>query len=143
MKLFLFFGLSFLSLYAHAQNQVEKEVLAKLNSIHYPVPILFEVFSCDAKLSGKASMEVIWHGDNAEDDGQVPLVNLVSEFFTLVYGEVLSNYPIYDHVIITFQKSKEHKKIKTDFYIIGKDILRVEESGKITPIAISRNQNKL
>jgi len=136
MRHFLFFIFSIITFYANAQTPVEKEVLGKLNSIHYPIPLKFEVSSCNSEISGKSRIEILLYGDNIKDDGSLTIKEFAAGIFGLAYVDCLSKYPNYDHVIFTLLKSG--KKVKIDFYIIGKDILRVDEKGDVKPVTLTK-----
>lgn len=124
----------------NGQSQVESEVIVKLHSIRYPFTPSFEVSSCTDKLSGKGSVEIVWHQpNNIIDDGKLSFADMGAVYFAIAYRDGLSKYPDYDHVIVTIQKTSEPKVVRIHFYIIGNDVLCVDEKGKVKPVEFKKN----
>jgi|HubBroStandDraft_6_1064221.scaffolds.fasta_scaffold246359_1 hypothetical protein len=124
-----------------AQKEIEKELLKELYEFRFPLPINWDVFSCNSGRSGKESVEIIFKMPREMKIDSITTADSLGNIFAYAYTRVLYKYPIVDRVTISVEKNGVIVKGKAHYYIIGKEFFSCNEIGYYRFILKDVNNN--
>ena len=140
IRFMLVFSLFLMCRASYAQRKVEDEVLNELGKIGLKSG--WAVHSCDESLSGRASLEIIFHRSPNDQNDSVSMLEFGGYLFSYIYGAILKNYPKYDRVRLLIRQDGNSSPKEALIYIIGGQFYYCHDDGKLRQFYLTSRQEK-